>query len=280
MKRATSEARHSAKLSRAIFINDTECKNRMLYLIGLGLGDEKDLTLKAQEIIQHADVVYLEEYTSVTPSREKLEKVIKTKIVSISRGKLEEQSAKFIAAAKTRNICILIGGDPLTATTHIELFKEAHNARVLCNIVHNASIVTAVGETGLQVYKFGRTSSIPFPETTPNVETPYTVIQENQKHGLHTLLLLDLNPKEKKFLTIPKAIEYLLLLEKKKKKKVFTPTTLCVACARLGSKEQVIKAGSAAELEKEDFGVAPYCLIVPGKLHFLEEEMLELWQKK
>lgn len=37
----------------------------MLYLIGLGLADETDITVKGLEIVKMADRVYLEAYTSV-----------------------------------------------------------------------------------------------------------------------------------------------------------------------------------------------------------------------
>ena len=37
----------------------------MLYLIGLGLSDETDITVKGLEIIQKASRVYLEAYTSI-----------------------------------------------------------------------------------------------------------------------------------------------------------------------------------------------------------------------
>lgn len=37
----------------------------MLYLIGLGLGDEKDITVKGLEIVKRADKVFLEMYTSI-----------------------------------------------------------------------------------------------------------------------------------------------------------------------------------------------------------------------
>jgi diphthine synthase len=36
-----------------------------LYLIGLGLGDEKDITVKGLEIIKKCHSVYLETYTSL-----------------------------------------------------------------------------------------------------------------------------------------------------------------------------------------------------------------------
>jgi len=37
----------------------------MLYLIGLGLADETDITVKGLEIVKRADRVYLEAYTSI-----------------------------------------------------------------------------------------------------------------------------------------------------------------------------------------------------------------------
>ena len=37
----------------------------MLYLVGLGLADEKDITVKGLEIVKKAERVYLEAYTAV-----------------------------------------------------------------------------------------------------------------------------------------------------------------------------------------------------------------------
>jgi len=37
----------------------------MLYLVGLGLADETDVTVKGLEIIKKAERVYLEAYTSI-----------------------------------------------------------------------------------------------------------------------------------------------------------------------------------------------------------------------
>ena len=133
-----------------------------------------------------------------------------------------------------------------------------------------ASIFTAIAETGLFLYNFGKITSIPF--DNENVEAPYDVIKKNK--DLHTLCLLDLKPNEKRFMKVSEAISYLLKVERKRKEKVFSPDALCVVCAGMGSKEQVIKAGKAKDLVKEDFDIFPQCLIVPGKLHFIEEELL------
>ena len=37
----------------------------MLYIIGLGLADEKDISVKGLEIVRKADRVYLEAYTAI-----------------------------------------------------------------------------------------------------------------------------------------------------------------------------------------------------------------------
>ena len=37
----------------------------MLYFIGLGLADEKDITVKGLEIVKRAERVYLEAYTAI-----------------------------------------------------------------------------------------------------------------------------------------------------------------------------------------------------------------------
>jgi len=37
----------------------------MLFLIGIGLGDEKDITIKGWETIQKCEIIYLENYTSI-----------------------------------------------------------------------------------------------------------------------------------------------------------------------------------------------------------------------
>jgi diphthine synthase len=81
-----------------------------------------------------------------------------------------------------------------------------------------------------------------------------------------------------RFMTVSQGIQCLLDIEKKRQEKVFTDETLCVGCARLGSKDMKIKAGKAKELFKEDFGKPLHCLVVPGKLHFVEEEALKLWK--
>ncbi|MEW5897125.1 MAG: diphthine synthase [Nanoarchaeota archaeon] len=250
-----------------------------LYLIGLGLSDEKDITIKGLEAVKKCSKVYLENYTSVLQCpKEKLEKFYGKKIIPANREMTEQGAENIVSEAKNKEIAFLVVGDPFSATTHIELFRLAREKKIAVKIINNASIVTAIGITGLQLYKFGKITSIPFYEEFVNLETPYLALKENQKSGLHTLFLLDLNPSEEKFMSINDALEILEKIEKRKKERIISKDTLVVGCARLGSENEIIKAGTLEEIKGMDFGRPPHCLIIPGKMHFLEEEVLGLWR--
>ena len=241
-----------------------------LYFIGLGLNDEKDISLKGMELVKKADVVYLEGYTSkLNISLESLEKFHNKKIINVDRNMVENGAEKTILKeAKSKEVAFLVAGDPLSATTHIDLFLRAKKLNIGVKVIHNASILTAVGVTGLELYKFGKTTSIPF--DSENIKSPIGVLKNNQKLGLHTLFLLDLEPEENKFLTVNGAIEYLI-------KNKIKENIKAVACASLGSEEPFIKFGSLGDLKKLKIKKYPQCLIIPGKLHFMEEEALKTY---
>ena len=241
-----------------------------LYFIGLGLNDEKDISINGLELIKKSDVLYLESYTSMLSCQIKnLEKLYGKKIIKADRKMVEVGAEKTILKdAKQKNVAFLVVGDPMAATTHIDLFLRAKKSGVEVKIVHNASILTAVGITGLELYKFGKTTSIPF--DNKNVKSPIEVLKNNQESGLHTLFLLDLKPSKKKFLTIKEASDY--LIEHKIK-----DNTKAVACASLGSESPFIKFSSLKELKKLNVIRFPQCIIIPGKLHFIEGEALSLY---
>ena len=247
-----------------------------LYFIGLGLNNEKDITINGLEAVKKCDLVYLENYTSILNcTKEQLEEFYNKKIIPARRSLVEADDNEIIENAKTKNVAFLISGDPFAATTHIDLFLRAKKEEIKCKIIHNSSVLTAIGITGLQLYKFGKTTSIPL--ENENVEAPYDVLKDNLILGLHTLFLLDLSPEDERFMTVNDAIRYLLKAELKRNEKIFSEKTLCVGCARIGSESQIIKTGTAKDLLKFDFGKPVHCLIVPGKLHFMEEEALRTY---
>ena len=229
-------------------------------LIGTGL-NEKSLTLEALELIKDSDHVYLENYTVDFPYDKKiLEKVIGKKIEELPREKVE--SEEFIKNAKKQNISLLVYGDSLSATTHSELILTCKKNKVPFNIVHNASIMTAIAETGLQLYKFGKTASMPTWKDNWKPNSFAQLIEQNLSMDSHTLLLVDIAlPIEKAKQQLKEALENHKLDIKK-----------VIVCSELGvnSKIQYDKIEKISNKVK-----SPFCFIIPGKLHFLEEEFLE-----
>lgn len=249
----------------------------VLYFIGLGLNDEKDISLKGFELVKASDVVYLDRYTSLlSVNHSELEKLYGKKIILADRELVEQKAEKTILNdAKEKKVAFLVAGDPFAATTHFDLLNRAKKLKIDYKIVHNASVLTAIAVTGLQLYKFGKTTSLPFSGRGFEPETHYNVLKENKVQGLHTLILLDLNPEEKKFMSVNYAIKNLLGIESRKNEKVFDENSFCIGCANLGSENQIIKAGKASDLICAEFGSGLQCLIIPGKMHFVEEESVQ-----
>jgi len=249
-----------------------------LLFVGLGLYDEKDMSLRGLKDIREADAVFAELYTSLMPglSIHKLEELIGKRISVVSRRALEEEGGQLILReADVGKAALLVPGDPLIATTHLDLRIRAERRGIKTRVVHGASIVSAViGLSGLQNYKYGRSVTIPFAEEGFTSETPYKVIMENGKMGLHTLCFLDINAEEKRYMTVRDGLGALLAVEKRKRKQVITPDTLVIGIARAGSKEPIVKAGYVEEVMKQNFGAAPHTVVFPGKLHFMETEAL------
>jgi len=243
----------------------------MLYLIGIGLDNEKNITLKGLEAIKKCDFVYLENYTSklINAKIEDLERLYEKKIILADRN-LVENSNELLEKAKTKNTALLIIGDPFGATTHINLLLEAKKQNIKIKIIHNTSILNAIGEIGLELYKYGHITSIPF--NNKNIKTPIEIFNKNYKNNLHTLFLLDLNPKNNKYMTINQAIDYLL-------KNNIDENILAIGCATIGSEKPEIKVDKLKNLKNHNFNKYPQCLIIPAKkLHFIEEEALELFK--
>jgi len=252
-----------------------------LYFIGIGLGDEKDITLKGLNLVKSSDMIYLENYTSVLPvSLDKLEQLYNKKIILADRETVEKKAEDTILQnAKEKNVSFLVIGDPFAATTHFDLLNRAKQLNIETKIVHNASVLTAIAVTGLQLYKFGKTTSIPFPSKGFEPETHYDALRDNLDLGLHTLLLLDLSPTQNEFMSVKEAINNLLEIEEKRKENVFDKDMFCIGCANLGSENQVIKAGKASDLVNSDFGSGLQCLVIPGEMHFVEQNAVQQFRE-
>ncbi len=243
-----------------------------LHLIGLGLDNEQGLTLSALDAIKNCDTVYVEDYTNpVNIDRARFE-VLTGKQLERAPREFVEDSQKLIAAAKQKDIALLVSGDPLSATTHYELFLEGKRQKVEVIVHHNASIFSAVAATGLSIYKFGATPSIPNPEQNYKPESFYEIFENNRKHGHHTLFLIDPNEKDGKLLSLPAALDWLLEIDAKRAK-LLSKESILIACSNIGRKGQKIICGTQHEIRKHTFA-HPCCIVVPGDLNFKEEEAL------
>lgn len=237
----------------------------MLYLISLGLG-KADISLRALEVAKKCNKLYFENYTSIYPnSLEELKNIFKKEIEIANREDIENNSSRIIEESKKNNIGILIVGDCLSATTHVSLIIEARKDNLDVEIIHSTSILNVVGETGLSLYNFGKVSSLPFNHS--NVTSVIENIKLNRKNNMHSLILLDLDPINKIFVSINDALFYLEKNSFKEKEKV-------IACSQLGFNSN-IKYGTIKQLKKVKFDKFPQCLIIPAKkMHFVEEEFL------
>ena len=237
---------------------------KMLYLIGLGLSD--DVSQRAIEIAKKCDC-YAELYTNKwLGSFEQLQRAIGKEIKILKRADLEENLDRLLLSVKNRDVVLFVPGDPLAATTHIDIVIEAKKREIPIRILHNASIFSAIGETGLQLYKFGRTATVPFNKQLAAVKDS---IKANKKTGLHTLLLLDLDAEFGLYMGIADALKILV------EAKILKEKDMLVGVGALGTDAAEIKYTTAKELLNLQIPT-PSVLILPGKLHFKEKEFLEM----
>lgn len=243
----------------------------MLYLIGLGLNG--DLTREGVITAQKCKV-YLELYTSflTVPLRD-LERVLQKDITVLTREDIEE-TQQFLKEAKTTDVALLVVGDPLVATTHTEIIIEARKRAITTKVIHNSSICSAIAETGLQIYKFGKTITIPFSQKGFQPTSFYEILQKNRSIGAHTLVLLDIQHDQKRCMNPKEAMQILHRLG-------FQEEVVCVS--RLGCTDQCIVYGEIEDLlqlDEQYWGLPPHCLVIPSSLHFKEEEFLEQFRLK
>lgn len=237
----------------------------MLYLAGLGLNLE-GISLEAKKILEKVNKVYLEGYTVDFPySLEELEKVLEKDIERL--GRKEVESDFLINLAKKENIVLLIYGSPLFATTHLTLLLEARKAKVKTKIIYNASVFDAISASGLELYKFGKITSMPKWQKNYSPDSFLDIVKENLSIKAHSLILCDIG------LSFKDAIDQLKKSAEKKKIKLEN----IAVCSCMGTQEQKIFYEPIEKILK-NYGEQvknPFCIIIPSELHFMEKEGLE-----
>ncbi|KAJ3280501.1 diphthine synthase [Borealophlyctis nickersoniae] len=262
----------------------------VLYVVGLGLADERDITLKGLDAVKTCERVYLEAYTSIlTVEKEKLEALYERPVMVADREMVETEADVILKDADKVNVAFLVVGDPFGATTHTDLVMRAKELGIPVVPIHNASIMNAVGCCGLQLYNYGQTISIVFFTDNWRPDSFYDKIKQNRALGLHTLCLLDIKVKEQsienmargrkiyeppRFMTVNQAAEQLLEVEEKRGEKAYTKDTIAVGMARVGCTDQVVVSGTLEELVTVDFGKPLHSLVIAGNMHFLEADLV------
>lgn len=246
--------------------------------VGLGLADERQMTLRGLDEVKRADVVFAEFYTSPVPTDilPRLAALIQRQPVVLERAQLEEDGGRTVLeAAKTSKVVLLVPGDPLIATTHLSLRLAAFKQGISTRVANAPSILTAaIGASGLQNNRFGPSFTVPSTSATLP-DSLYDLAKDNLVRGLHTLVFLDVGTEGKAPMTIKDAVRRLLKAEQSRRENVFRNDRLAVGLARLGYDQPIVKADLLESLMRCDFGDAPHCLVLPGRLHFVEAEALE-----
>lgn len=249
----------------------------MLTLVGLGLGGPESLTQDGIAVIREASALFAEGYTSpLLPETLAWVEQAAGRVRLLSREEVE-QPETLLAAARDSDAVLLISGDPLSATTHVSLRLQCGEAGIECRVVHNASVLTTVaGELGLQHYRFGPIATLVTPQGGYRPLSPVKRVLQNIEAGFHSLVLLDIRADdpatEPRLMTATEGAA--LLLEGG----VATGARACAA-ARVGRSDQQIWCGTLGEMAQAKIGEVPHSIVIPGELHFVEEEALAAMQE-
>jgi diphthine synthase len=252
----------------------------MLTFVGLGLYDERSITIEGRDALRGADRAFMERYTSRLSGADRalLEAEHGIEIEPRDRAGVERDPEAILSAAEREDVAFLTAGDPMISTTHVDLRLRAADRGIETRIVHGTTAEAAASSlTGLQNYRFGPSTTLPFPYAHRVEGLPASVtntLDDNRERGLHTLVYLDIkvsdagsesgDPDTDEYMTADVgagllAAEY---------------DCLGVAVARAGSPEPLVEADALPALADREFGDPLHLLVVPGDLHQLESEAL------
>jgi diphthine synthase len=267
----------------------------MLYIIGIGINEFESLPLGAMDILKNSDIVYVERFTGfisdefvqglsnklhdMGPSKSKTDidiKFIKRWFVEDGREILEN--------AQKSHVCVLVYGDPLVATTYNDLLVRAKKLSVDFKVIHSSSgILSLMGESGLQPYKFGKMVTM-MTDQMSSISV-YNTMYENISLGLHTLILTEYNNDDGKdnfqsssdpfFLSPNRVLELLLEREKEMKLVNFSNESYGMIASKVGQEESTFYSGTIESLLKLEYRGGPNSIIIPGRLHFTELDSIK-----
>jgi diphthine synthase len=241
----------------------------MLSFIGLGLYDERSITVRGRDALAEADRAFVEWYTSRLAGTdvETLEATHDIDVAVRDRAGVEQEPEPILDAAEDGHAAFLTAGDTMISTTHVDLRLRAHERGIGTRVIHGTTAQTAASSlTGLQNYRFGKATTLPFAETHGGVpDSVVETIEANRERGLHTLVYLDIDGANERFLTGEVAAG--MLADE-------LPESRGVVVGQAGSDDPTVRAGPLSELAEGSFGPPLHLLVIPGELHPIEEDAL------
>ena len=252
----------------------------MLTFIGLGLYDERSVTVEGREALREADRVFAEFYTSrlVGADVADLEAHHRVDVEVRDRAGVERDPEPILAAAESGDAAFLTAGDTMISTTHTDLRLRAAERGIDTRVIHGVTAQSAASSlTGLQNYRFGKATTLPFPYAHGGDGVPASVvetIEANRERGLHTVVYLDIkvgtgptgpDPDHEEYMTADVAAD--LLADGWRDE-------LAVVVARAGSPDAVVAADRLSALADREFGDPLHLLVIPGELHHVEADAL------
>lgn len=238
----------------------------MFYIIGIGL-NTKQLTIEARYAIKECKEAYIDNYTNIFSEGdlEEIEKTIGKKITKLNRVELE-QKMEFLKD----DSCLLVIGNAFSATTHYTLIDEAKKKGIDTMVISGISIFNYRGACGLFEYKFGKTTSIVYPDGNYKPTSFYDCIIDNLKINAHTLCLLDIKTDQNRFMNIKEACEILEEIDKNYNNQL--ASGVCVALCGIASKEQEIITFDFKDYKNIESKAFPQSLIICGQLNDFERD--------
>ena len=260
-----------------------------LWLIGLGPGDLGLMTADAIEHARACDFRFLEGYTATLPGDQ--EGLLESLVGDWKKAMrpMVEDPTDILSLANENSVALLVVGDPMQATTHVDLESRCAEQGIDFSVIPGLSATSlAVSLSGLQSYRFGRQVTLPFAYGEYLPTSPLEMIDSNYNNNLHTLVLLDLDPtgmgvetpqpmQPKQAVEILQAMfEKLIEREGGVRESMTTAITNwdAILLSDLGTSDQRVVSGDLEDIAKLTDGRI-HCLILPAEFTGLEREAYE-----
>ncbi len=251
----------------------------MLYLIGTGLGDY-DITKEAEKALSLCDAIMVDGYTAAISDKklEYMRSISDKSIRILGRTALEEDISKTISEAKSKNLAILVNGDPLIATTHKTILIEARKNNIDFKVLHSTSVLSvSMAESGLDFYRFGPICTIPRWSEHYKPVSFYETVLNNIKNNQHSIMLLDYDNEKRESIRLEEALTIMRNAESHYGNGIMADNSYVELLCDLGTEKQKIKYCKLNEIDKS-INYTMATLILPAKLSDIENEYLKMYE--